>query len=248
MTLAGQVALVTGSSRGIGRAVASAFAAKGSSVVVNSRSDRSGGEALVEEIIGRGGRAVYHQADVSVAADVETLFDKIENDLGPVDVLVNNAGRTESMAFADATPEHWENMLGTNLMSTVLCSKRAEVSMHGRAGTIINTSSVRGFDANGREAILAYSAAKAAVNNFTRTLAKQLSPRIRVNAVAPGFVATSYMDRVSEEQKQQWLDLIPLQRFITPDEIASVYIFLAEAAFLTGTIVNADAGFTLGRG
>jgi len=248
MTLAGQVALVTGSSRGIGRAVASALAVKGARVVVNSRSDQTGGEDLVQEIIRAGGEAIYQQADVSVEAEVEKLFDAIEDTFGPVDLLINNAGLTESMEFEKSTSEHWQRMMGINFMSTVLCSRRGAASMRGRGGAIINTSSVRGFDANGREGIMGYSAAKAAVNNLTRTLAKQLAPEIRVNAVAPGFVATSYLDRVTEEQKQQWLEVIPLRRFITPEEIASVFVFIAEAPFLTGTIVNADAGFTLGRG
>jgi 3-oxoacyl-[acyl-carrier protein] reductase len=248
MTLAGQVALVTGSSRGIGRAVALALAANGAQVVVNSRSDRSGGEDLVKEIVQGGGEAIYRQADVSIETQVEALFDSVEEAFGPVDLLINNAGLTESMPFGESTSEHWQRMIGINFMSTVLCSRRATASMHGRGGAIINTSSVRGFDANGREGIMGYSAAKAAVNNFTRTLAKQLAPNIRVNAVAPGFVATSYMDRVTEEQKEQWLDIIPLRRFITPEEIASVFVFVAESPFLTGTIINADAGFTLGRG
>ncbi|MFI5938318.1 SDR family NAD(P)-dependent oxidoreductase [Actinoplanes sp. NPDC051494] len=248
MTLSGQVALVTGSSRGIGRAVAAALAARGARVVVNSRTDPAEGEAVVQEIIRAGGDAAYVRADVAVEDQVETLFDRAETLFGPVGILVNNAGVTESMPFAETTADYWQRSMNVNFLSTVLCSRRAAAAMAGRGGTIINTSSIRGFDANGREGIMGYSAAKAALNNFTRTLAKELAPQVRVNAVAPGFVATSYMDRVSEEQKRQWLDVIPLRRFITAEEIAGVFVFLAETPFLTGTIINADAGFTLGRG
>jgi 3-oxoacyl-[acyl-carrier protein] reductase len=115
-------------------------------------------------------------------------------------------------------------------------------------GAIINTSSIRGFDATGREGVMAYSAAKAAVNNFTRTLAKELAPNVRVNAVAPGFVETSYMDRTDEALKESWLEIIPLRQFIAPDDIAGAYVFLAESPYMTGTLLTADAGFTLGRG
>jgi 3-oxoacyl-[acyl-carrier protein] reductase len=249
MELSGQVAVVTGSSRGIGRSVAYAFARRGASVVVNSHSDVEGGERLVEEIRGDGGKAHYVQADVSETADVDGLFTETEAVFGPVDVLVNNAGLTEGKPFLQSTKEHWLHMLNVNLMSTVLCSIRAAKTMTERgSGAIINTSSIRGFDANGREGVMAYSAAKAAVNNFTRTLAKELAPDVRVNAVAPGFVATSYMDRADEALKDSWLSLIPLKEFIDPDDIAGAYVFLAESTYLTGTLLTPDAGFTLGQG
>ncbi|MCI4066146.1 SDR family oxidoreductase [Micromonospora sp. R77] len=247
MVLRDKVVLVTGSSRGIGRAAGDAFATRGSIVVLNSRADVAAGEQAAHAIAERGGTADYLQADVSDQDDVNRLFDEIERRYGPVDILVNNAGRTESMPILESTAEHWRHMLNVNLMSTVLCSIRAARTMPA-GGAIINTSSIRGFDANGREGVMAYSAAKAAVNNFTRTLAKELAPTIRVNAVAPGFVATSYMDRVEEPLRQSWLDNIPLREFITPEQIAEAYVYLAEAPYVTGTILTADAGFTLGHG
>jgi 3-oxoacyl-[acyl-carrier protein] reductase len=249
MGLNDKVVLVTGSSRGIGRAVAEAFAGRGATVVVNSRSDVVAGEQVAREITERGGKAYYLQADVSDQVDVDRLFDLVEQRHGPVNVLVNNAGRTEATPPLDADLQHWMRMLNVNLMSAVLCSVRAARAMTaGGGGTIINTSSVRGFDANGREGVMAYSAAKAALNNFTRTLAKELAPIVRVNAVAPGFVATSYLDRVDDGMKRSWLDNIPLSEFIAPEDIAGAYLYLAEAPYVTGTILAADAGFTLGRG
>lgn len=248
MTLQNKVAIVTGSSRGIGRAVALAFAARGAKLLVNSSTDVAGGQDVVATIASDGGTAHYVQADVSDPHQVEQMFDEAETALGPVDILVNNAGLTQGALLADNTKEHWRHMLNVNLLSTVVCSIRAAERMADRGGSIINTSSVRGFDANGREGVMAYSAAKAAVNNFTRTLAKQLAPAVRVNAVAPGFVATSYMDRVDEDLKQSWLGHIPLRQFIDPAEIAGSYVHLAESAYLTGTILIADAGFTLGEG
>lgn len=249
MALDGQVAVITGSSRGIGHAVALAFAERGAQVVVNSHSDTAGGEELIAAIRARGGQALYVQGDVADPADVEHLFTSAEDAYGRIDILVNNAGLTEGMPFLESTKEHWLRMLNINLMSTVLCSIRAAKTMTSQgSGTIINTSSIRGFDANGREGVMAYSAAKAAVNNFTRTLAKELAPTVRVNAVAPGFVATSYMDRVTDELKQAWLENIPLKEFIAPGDIAGAYVYLAEAPYVTGTLLSADAGFTLGHG
>jgi 3-oxoacyl-[acyl-carrier protein] reductase len=249
MQLSGQVAVVTGSSRGIGRSVALAFAQRGARVVVNSHSDISNGEGLVKAITDDGGSALYVQADVSAPDEVERLFTSAEDTFGPVDVLVNNAGLTEGMPILESTKDHWLRMLNVNLLSTVVCSVRAAKTMSARgSGAIINTSSIRGLDATGREGVMAYSAAKAAVNNFTRTLAKELAPTVRVNAVAPGFVETSYMDRVEDALKESWLDVIPLRQFIAPDDIAGAYVFLAEAPYMTGTLLTADAGFTLGRG
>lgn len=249
MPLSGQVAVITGSSRGIGRSVALAFAERGVNVVVNSRRDAAGGRRLVQSITDSGGNALYVQADVSEEVDVERLFASAEEAYGPVDILVNNAGLADGMPVLESTKDHWLRILNFNLLSTVLCSVHAAKAMSARgSGAIINTSSIRGFDATGREGVMAYSASKAAVNNFTRTPAKELAPDVRVNAVAPGFVQTSYMDRVHSELKESWLDAIPLRKFIAPDDIAGAYVFLAEAPYLTGTLLAADAGFTLGRG
>ncbi|MGH3899642.1 MAG: SDR family NAD(P)-dependent oxidoreductase [Pseudonocardiaceae bacterium] len=264
MVLQDKVVIVTGSSRGIGRAVALAFAARGAKTLVNSSTDVAGGQDVMTAIASDGGTAHYVQADVSDPDQVELMFDEAETALGPVDILVNNAGGLpQGASLAKNTKEHWLHMLNVNLLSTVVCSMRAAIMMADRGGSIINTSAAlsgetvawnltRDFDANTLEGIIAYSAAKVAVNDFTKTLAKRLAPAVRVNAVAPGFVttshATSYMDRVDEDVKQSWLGHIPLRRAIDPAEIACSYIHLAESAYLTGTILIADAGITLGQG
>lgn len=260
MTLQGKVAIVTGSSRGIGRAVALAFAVRGAKVLVNSSTDVAGGQDVMAAIVSAGGTAHYVQADVTDPHQVEGMFDEAETELGPVDILVNNAGSfTQDASLAENTKERWLHMLNINLLSTVACSMCAARTMADRAGSIINTSSAasggtvawhltRGFDAKSQEGVMAYSAAKAAVENFTRALAKQLAPTVRVNAVAPGFVATSYTDRMDEDLKQSWLGHIPLRRTIDPAEIACCYIHLAESTYLTGTILTADAGLMLGEG
>jgi 3-oxoacyl-[acyl-carrier protein] reductase len=261
MTLHGKVAIVTGSSRGIGRAVALAFATRGAKVLVNSSTDVAGGQDVMAAIVSDGGTAHYVQADVTDPHQVEGMFEEAETQLGPVDILVNNAGGfTQDASLAENTKEHWLHMLNVNLLSTVACSMRAARMMADRGGSIINTSSAasggtvawhltKGLDEKSQEGIMAYSAAKAAVENFTRALAKQLAPAVRVNAVAPGFVAASSMNWVDDEVREQsWLGHIPLRRAIDSDEIASSYVHLAESAYLTGTILTADAGLMLGEG
>jgi 3-oxoacyl-[acyl-carrier protein] reductase len=247
MTLRGKVVIVTGSSRGIGRAVALAFADRGCRVLINSHSDITGGQEVADEIVRRGGAGRYVQADAAEPDEVEQMFADAETALGPVDILVNNAGLPLSASLGENTKKHWLHMLNVNLLSTVVCSVRAAAAMQGRGGCIINTSSVRGFAANGRPGVMAYSAAKAAINNFTMTLAKQLAPDVRVNAVAPGYVATSFMAGADQDLRQSWLEHIPLRRFIEPSQLAGSYVYLAESSYLTGMILAADAGFTLGE-
>lgn len=246
MDLHGKVAVVTGSSSGIGRAVALRFAEMGARVVINSRSNREGGRATVEDICRIGGEAIYIQADVTEEKQVSALFEEVVDNYGTVDILVNNAGRASGVPFAESTLAHWNDMLAANFFSAVLCSIEATKIMRRKGtGRIINTASVRGMEHTGRPGVMAYSAAKAAMINFTRTLAKELAPDILVNAVAPGFVETPYMSTVSDDLKQQWLSSIPLRRFIGMPEIADMYILLATSDVMTGTILVADAGFTL---
>ncbi|MGH7260831.1 MAG: SDR family NAD(P)-dependent oxidoreductase [Nitrospiraceae bacterium] len=260
MTLQGKVAIVTGSSRGIGRAVALAFATRGAKVLVNSSTDVAGGQDVMATITSYGGTAHYVQADVTDPHQVEKMFDEAEKELGPVDIFVNNAGGfIQDSSLAEHTKDHWLHVLNVNLLSTVACSMRAARMMADRGGSIINTSSAasggtvawhfaKGLGEKSQEGIMAYSAVKAAVENFTRALAKKLAPAVRVNAVAPGFVAASSMNQVNEDLEQSWLGHIPLRRVIGPDEIACSYVHLVESAYLTGTILTADAGLMLEEG
>lgn len=246
MNLQGKVAVVTGSAANIGRAIALRFARLGCRVVVNSRTNVDGGNSVVEEIIEKGGQALFVQADVSEAAQADLLFSRALERFGTVDVLVNNAGSSLPTPFSDSSKEDWVRAFDANFFSAVLCAQRAaRIMVEADGGTIINTSSVRGLDHTGREGIMAYSAAKAAVNNFTKTLAKQLAPAIRVNAVAPGFVYTSPYDNMPEEVKKQFIDSTLIKRWIDVEELANAYVFLAQSDVVTGQIIVVDGGFTL---
>lgn len=257
MTLHGKVAIVTGSSRGIGRAVALAFAGRGAKVLVNSATDVAGGRDVVAVITNNGGTAHYARADVADPHQVERMFDEAEAELGPVDILVNNVGGfAQDASLAEDPMKHWRQILNINLLSAVACSMRAARTMIDRGGSIINTSSAasggtvswhltKGLDQKSQEGLMAYSAAKAAVSNLTMAMAKQLAPHVRVNAVAPGFVATSDRLQVDTELEQSWLDHIPLRRVIDPAELSCSYVHLAESAYLTGMVLTADAGLML---
>lgn len=242
----GKVIVVTGSSRGIGKAVALKFAKRGARIVINSRSSIFAGSDTVEQIRRMGGEAIYIQADLEEPEHARRLIQESCDKLGAIDILVNNAGRTVSMPFLKTSKEHWLGQLEANLLTTVFCSLEAVKMMKERgSGKIINTASVRGIEHMGRARVMAYSAAKAAVINFTKTLAKELAPDITVNAVAPGFVRTSYMDSVPEELQKQWLDSTPAGRFVTVDEVADAYVYLATAEIVTGEILVVDGGLTL---
>jgi 3-oxoacyl-[acyl-carrier protein] reductase len=249
MKLKNEVALITGSSSGIGRAVALLFAQEGAKVVVNCRNNTKGGKQTADEIKKSGGDAFLVQADVSDEKSVEKLFSTINKKYGSITILVNNAGSTEPKTFFKTSKKHWIDQMNDNFIGTVLCSQFAAKEMKKRKiGKIINTSSIRGINLAGREGLIAYSAAKAAVNNFTKTLAKELAPDIQVNAVAPGFVWTPNYEKFSKELQQTLISGTYLGRFIQPEEIAQAYLFLAQSAVTTGEILTVDGGFTLKKG
>jgi 3-oxoacyl-[acyl-carrier protein] reductase len=246
MKFKNKVVVVTGSSSGIGKSVAEAFAREGAKVVINSKSNKEGGESVANGINENGGDAFHIQSDLGNTENVVDFFQRIIAHYKTVDILINNAGRTVPQNFEALDKQHWLDTFNDNIMPTILCSKEASKIMKLKGqGAIINTSSIRGIDHAGREGIMAYSAAKAAINNFTRTLAKELAPNITVNAIAPGFIHTPYLDKVTDEMKINWLKLIPINRFIEPEEIANSYVFLASSPYITGTILIADGGFTL---
>lgn len=246
MEIRDKVVIITGSSSGIGRATALLFAKEGAKVVVNSKTNVTGGKDVVDKIISLGGQAIYVQGDLSTEKDVTNLFQHTLERFGTVDILINNAGSTLGEPFLDTTVENWQFAFNNNLLLAVLCSREAaKIMLKKEHGSIINTSSVRGIDHTGREGIMAYSAAKAAMINFTKTLAKQLAPKITVNAVAPGFVYTPNYDKMSQELKDAFIDATLIKRFVRVEEIAEVYLFLARSEIITGHVLVADGGFTL---
>ncbi len=186
------------------------------------------------------------QADLAQPREVDALFEKALEKFGTVDILVNNAGAAASKPFLETTKEDWLRDFDNNLFSMVLCSQRAaKIMLEKGSGVILNTTSIRGIEHTGREGIMAYSAAKAAAISFTKTLAKELSPKIRVNAVAPGFVITPNYDNASQEVKDGFIAGTQIKRWIQPQEIAEAFLYLATAEAVTGENLVVDGGFTL---
>lgn len=243
--LQGQVALVTGASRGIGRSVALALAAEGASIVVNYASSSAAAEAVVQEISAAGGQAIALQADVAQSEQVDALFNATMEKWGRIDVLVNNAGIARDTLLLRMKLEDWQAVIDLNLTGVFLCTKAAsKIMLKQRSGRIVNLTSVVGETGNAGQSN--YSAAKAGVIGFTRTIAKELASRsITVNAVAPGFITT---DMTANLQGEEILKLIPLARYGQPDEVAGLIRFLVAdpaAAYITGQIINIDGGMVM---
>ncbi len=200
MDIKSKVAIISGSSSNIGKATALLFAQAGAKIVINSNMNITGGQEVVNTITKLGGEAIFVQADVSKEQDVLRLFDRTIDQFGTVDILINNAGVTLGQPFLETTVDVWQQAFANNLISAVLCSREAaKIMLKKEQGSIINTVSVRGIEHTGREGIMAYSAAKAGLINFTKTLAKELAPNIFVNAIAPGFVYTQNFAKMPKE-------------------------------------------------
>ncbi|GAB4457915.1 MAG: 3-oxoacyl-[acyl-carrier-protein] reductase [Elainellaceae cyanobacterium] len=243
--LAGQVAIVTGASRGIGRAIALALAAEGAKVAVNYASSSGAADAVVAEIAGAGSEAIALQADVSKADQVDTLFAAVMEKWGRVDVLVNNAGITRDTLLLRMKPEDWQAVIDLNLTGVFLCTRAAsKIMLKQKSGRIVNISSVVGLMGNPGQSN--YSAAKAGVIGFTKSVAKELAPRgITVNAIAPGFIAT---DMTHGLDSDGILKMIPLGRYGQAEEVAGATRFLAAdpaAAYITGQVLNVDGGMVM---
>ncbi|MDB9460683.1 3-oxoacyl-[acyl-carrier-protein] reductase [Dolichospermum planctonicum] len=240
-----QVAIVTGASRGIGRAIALQLAFEGAKVVVNYTSSSTAADQVVAEITAAGGEAVAIQGDVSQENQVDTLIKTTLEKFQRVDILVNNAGITRDTLLLRMKLEEWQAVIDINLTGVFLCTKAvSKIMLKQRSGRIINIASVAGQMGNPGQAN--YSAAKAGVIGFTKTVAKELSSRgITVNAVAPGFIIT---DMTSDIKAEGILQYIPLGRFGQPEEIAGMVRFLASdpaAAYITGQVFNVDGGMVM---
>jgi 3-oxoacyl-[acyl-carrier protein] reductase len=240
-----QVALVTGASRGIGKAIALALAAEGAHVAINYASSSTAADEVVAEIEAMGGQAIAVQADVSQADAVDALVNAVMEKWGRMDVLVNNAGITRDTLLMRMKPEDWQAVINLNLTGVFLCTRAAtKIMLKQKSGRIINIASVSGQMGNPGQAN--YSAAKAGVIGFTKTAAKELASRgITVNAVAPGFIAT---DMTHNLKAEGILQFIPLGRFGQPEEVAGLVRFLAAdpaAAYITGQTMNVDGGMVM---
>ena len=243
--LTGKVAIVTGASRGIGRAIALELAQVGAKVAVNYASSSGAADELVAQIVGIGGEAIAICADVSKADQIDTLVSTVMDKWGRIDVLVNNAGITRDTLLLRMKPEDWQAVIDTNLTGVFLCTRAtSKIMLKQKSGRIINIASVAGQMGNPGQAN--YSAAKAGVIGFTKTVAKELSSRgITVNAVAPGFIVT---DMTNDLKAEGILQFIPLGRYGQPEEVAGMVRFLAAdpaAAYITGQTFNVDGGMVM---
>lgn len=245
MQLKDKVVLITGSSSGIGAAIAVAFAKEGAKVVINYSNNIDGAKKVSSELEVIGAENLIVKADISKSEEVDEMFTKIVERFGSIDILINNAGvPTDRADFLNSTKEDFLWILETNLIGPMLCSQRAiKIMQEKGSGKIINTSSVRGAEHAGRA--IAYSAGKAALNSFTKSLAKQVAPQIQVNAIAPGFVHTRNYDKITEEMKQKFVADTYLKRWIHEEEIAEAFVFVAKNDALTGQVIYVDGGYTL---
>ncbi len=242
-----KVAVVTGASRGIGRACALRLAEDGMAVVVNYASNEAAANAVVEAIKAKGGEAIAVRADVSKPDEVKEMFKIAWKTYGQIDVLVNNAGIVRDEYLLMLTNESLDTCLDLNIKGYFYCAQQAVLKMfRKKSGVIVNMSSVSSKMALAGQSV--YSATKGAVNSMTQTMAKELAPYgIRVNAVAPGFIATDMIDALPEEKKEEYFKNVPLGRFGTVEEVASVVSMLAgdASSYMTGQTLVLDGGLSL---
>ena len=244
--LKGQVAIVTGESRGIGRATTLALATEGANVVVIYARSSDAAEEVVSEIVAAGGSGIALQADVSQAEEVDTLIKKVMEKWSRIDILVNNAGITRDGLLLRMKPEDWQSVIDLNLTGVFLCTRLvSKIMLKQKSGRIINVASVTGQMGNPGQAN--YSAAKAGVIGFTKTVAKELANRgITANVVAPGFIATDMTKDL--KNSEEIIKFIPLGRYGKPEEVAGTIKFLAADAaanYITGQVFNVDGGMVM---
>ncbi|MRH42226.1 3-oxoacyl-[acyl-carrier-protein] reductase [Aquibacillus halophilus] len=245
--LEGKVALVTGASRGIGRAIALELAQKGAKVAVNYAGSEAKAQTVVDEIKQLGMEAIKIQANVSNESEVKNMVKTVVDEFGSLDILVNNAGITRDNLLMRMKEEEFDEVININLKGVFLCTKGVtRQMMKQRSGRIINIASIVGVSGNPGQAN--YVAAKAGVIGLTKTTAKELASRnILVNAIAPGFIETDMTDQLTEEQRSSMLDIIPLAKLGKSVEVARVVRFLAseDANYITGQTIHVDGGMVM---
>jgi len=238
------VALVTGGSRGIGRVIAENLAKSGINIAICYSGNENAAQETIESCKKHGVQAMYIKADVSNADDVSEMFNQIKELMGPVEILVNNAGITRDGLLLRMSEADYDAVLDTNLKGTFLCTKAAiKDMMKARNGRIINITSIVGVQGNAGQAN--YSASKAGVIGFTKSVAREYGSKgVTVNAVAPGFIQTAMTDQLLDNVKEAYLKQIPLARFGTPEDVADVVDFLAsdKASYITGQVIEVTGG------
>jgi len=245
MRLVGKVSLVTGSSRGIGRAIALALAREGSDVIVNYLKESTKADEVVSLIRDLGRKSIAIKSDVSDTSQINEMAAKIINEFGRIDILVNNAGITGDRMFHKMGKEDWQKVVDVNLTGVFNCTRAVLNFMRGHGnGRIVNISSVTGETGNVGQ--VNYAATKAGIIGFTKSLAREVANKgITVNAIAPGFIQTSMLDTIPGEIKNNLMGKIPLGRFGTPEDIAQAVIYLVSDSgnYITGQVINVNGGF-----
>jgi NAD(P)-dependent dehydrogenase (short-subunit alcohol dehydrogenase family) len=246
MKLEGKTALITGGGRGIGQAIALRFAREGAGVAIVGPHKRT-----LDDTVAKGKGIEPIVGDVTKKPEVDAAMAAFMKKFGRIDILVNNAGGTDPKPFADKTGADWLRIYELNVVSAFLCAQAASQHMlAAKRGAIVNITSVRALEHCGREPIMDYSAAKAAMVSFTMTLAKQLAPHVNVNAVGPGHTKTDIWRALPQDVKDKMLAGTYLARFAEPEDIANAVLFFAsdEASFITGQHLVVDGGFSLKAG
>lgn len=242
-----KVALVTGGSRGIGKAIVLSFAKEGVKVLINYKGNEKAAMETLEEVKKIGGEGEIFKADVGIEEEVEKMFNFVLEKWGRLDILVNNAGITRDNLLIRMKNEEWDQVINTNLKGVFYCTRLAvKIMLKQRYGRIINISSVIGLRGNIGQAN--YAAAKAGIIGFTKAVAREVASRgITVNAVAPGFILTDMTEVLSDEMKKKALEEIPMGRFGDPEDVASAVKFLAsdEAGYITGVVLSIDGGLSI---